>query len=292
MWDVTNEYRLFRNDPWAEQMGAFVKECDPYDHLTSVHGHETFDFRVSPWADYAMYQRWDEHGGISSCFRTASNRPGQAAPCRRSTRNMATRITILIRGVKAANGPPAWRTTVAAWRGRWSWPAATKPPASAPTTRPAARPPAPVPAAPSGPQLTVTNTPAAPDHFGLALYHQRVGNFDLALNGFTDYLRSYGETVRAPEAQFYIGEIHYLKGEMPDAIKAFDLVLERYQENPKTPDAHFMKGMALLKTGRRKEAQDEFRTLIRRFPNHELSGRAKDQLAALGMPVAPPSKRK
>jgi hypothetical protein len=63
MWDVTNEYRLFRNDAWAEKMGAFIKECDPYDHLTSVHGHGDFRFQTSPWADFAMYQRWDEGGG-------------------------------------------------------------------------------------------------------------------------------------------------------------------------------------------------------------------------------------
>lgn len=75
MWDVTNEYRLFRNDPWAEQMGAFIKECDPYDHLTSVHGHETFNFRTSPWADFAMYQSWDEHGGYDFMLK---NREEQA----------------------------------------------------------------------------------------------------------------------------------------------------------------------------------------------------------------------
>ena len=63
MWDVTNEYRLFRNDAWAEKMGAFIDRCDPYDHLTSVHGHGDFRFQRSPWADFAMYQRWDEAGG-------------------------------------------------------------------------------------------------------------------------------------------------------------------------------------------------------------------------------------
>jgi hypothetical protein len=62
MWDVTNEYRLFRNDAWAEQMGVFLKDCDPYDHTTSIHGHGDFRFRQSPWADYAMFQSWDEHG--------------------------------------------------------------------------------------------------------------------------------------------------------------------------------------------------------------------------------------
>ena len=63
MWDVTNEYRLFRDDAWAEKMGIFIRQWDPYDHLMSVHGHGDFRFRTSPWADFAMYQRWDEHGG-------------------------------------------------------------------------------------------------------------------------------------------------------------------------------------------------------------------------------------
>jgi hypothetical protein len=63
MWDLANEYRLFRDDAWAEKMGAFVKQCDPYGHLTSTHGHGDFHFRQSPWADFALYQSWDEHGG-------------------------------------------------------------------------------------------------------------------------------------------------------------------------------------------------------------------------------------
>jgi hypothetical protein len=44
-------------------MGTFLKACDPYDHLTSTHGHGDFRFGASPWADFAMYQCWDEHGG-------------------------------------------------------------------------------------------------------------------------------------------------------------------------------------------------------------------------------------
>lgn len=63
MWDVTNEYHLFRNEAWANKMGAFIRKCDPYDHLMSVHGHGQFPFRKSPWADFAMYQQWDESGG-------------------------------------------------------------------------------------------------------------------------------------------------------------------------------------------------------------------------------------
>ncbi len=75
MWDVSNEYRLFRDDAWAEKMGAFIKKYDPYDHLTSTHGHGDFRFRTSPWADFAMYQNWDEHGGYAYMLR---NRQQQA----------------------------------------------------------------------------------------------------------------------------------------------------------------------------------------------------------------------
>ena len=72
MWDVTNEYHLFRNENWANKMGALIKKCDPYDHLMSVHGHGQFPFRTSQWADFAMYQRWDESGGYQ--FMLANRR--------------------------------------------------------------------------------------------------------------------------------------------------------------------------------------------------------------------------
>jgi hypothetical protein len=63
MWDVSNEYRLFRDDPWAEKMGTLIKATDPYRHLTSTHGHGDFRFGASSWADFAVYQSWDEWGG-------------------------------------------------------------------------------------------------------------------------------------------------------------------------------------------------------------------------------------
>lgn len=76
MWDVSNEYRLFRDDAWAETMGTFLKSCDPYGHLMSVHGHADFRFRTSTWADYALFQSWDEHGGYDYMIK---NRAEQAA---------------------------------------------------------------------------------------------------------------------------------------------------------------------------------------------------------------------
>jgi hypothetical protein len=82
MWDLANEYRLFRDDAWAEKMGAFVKQCDPYKHLTSTHGHGDFHFRQSPWADFALYQSWDEHGGYDFMLknREEQEKTGRVIP--------------------------------------------------------------------------------------------------------------------------------------------------------------------------------------------------------------------
>ena len=87
-----------------------------------------------------------------------------------------------------------------------------------------------------------------------ALRDRSGGNLDLALQGFQEYLRYYGNTELAPNAQFYIGQIHYDKNEFGPALQAFDAVLEKYPENNKTADATYMKGMALLKSGQRNEA--------------------------------------
>ncbi len=80
MWDVTNEWHLFRDEAWVERMGALIRRSDPYGHLLSVHGRDQFPFRRSPWVDYVLFQSWDEHGGYEFMLRnrreqTATGRP-------------------------------------------------------------------------------------------------------------------------------------------------------------------------------------------------------------------------
>ena len=75
MWDITNEWHLFRDEAWVNKMGELIKQCDPYDHTTSVHGTGHFPFRTSPWCDFAMYQCWDEHGSYEFMLK---NRREQA----------------------------------------------------------------------------------------------------------------------------------------------------------------------------------------------------------------------
>jgi len=69
MWDVANEYHLFRTEEWVEQMGKYLYSIDPYKHLISVHGHASFPFRNDPWVNMVLYQSWDECGGYEFMMR-------------------------------------------------------------------------------------------------------------------------------------------------------------------------------------------------------------------------------
>ena len=118
-----------------------------------------------------------------------------------------------------------------------------------------------------------------------ALKDRSSGNLDLARQGFEEYLKWFAATDLAPNAQFYVGQIHYDKGEFPAAVSAFDAVLERFPSNNKTPDAMYMKGMALLRSGEKTKAGQEFLTVIQKFPNAEVSTKARAQRKALGLSV-------
>jgi hypothetical protein len=77
MWDVTNEWHLFRNAWWVEQIGTHLKSRDPYKHLISCHGRGEFPWMVSQWPDFAMFQIWDEElGGYEPMLK---RRQAQAA---------------------------------------------------------------------------------------------------------------------------------------------------------------------------------------------------------------------
>lgn len=122
-----------------------------------------------------------------------------------------------------------------------------------------------------------------------ALRDFQTGKADLAYNEFQQYLTYFPNTELAANAQYYIGEIAYNRGDYTGAVQAFDAVLERYPENPKTPDAHWMKGMALLKSRQVNRAVQEFRALVAKYPHTDDARKAQEQLRELHAASTPPA---
>lgn len=144
-------------------------------------------------------------------------------------------------------------------------------------------------AVPNGGQVQAPANPCSPsmssvDTYQNALKDYQGGNNDFALTELGDYLRCFANTPYSPNAQYYIGMIHYAKGDFETARNDFDKVLEHYPETANHyTDARFYKGMSLLKSNDRNGAVTEFRDLILKHPRDPAATQACKQLQDLGM---------
>jgi tol-pal system protein YbgF len=163
--------------------------------------------------------------------------------------------------------------------------------AAAPAVDPAMLPPAGGVGAPGAPTAAPgapgaappAGSPAAPPPAPRELYSQAYadfarGNYDLAVMGFTEYLKAYPGTDFSDNAQYWIGECLYGKQKFQEAIESWNTLFRDYPSSDKLPDARVKKGMALEKLGRRSQALVEYRYVVDRFPNSSAARIARERL--------------
>jgi tol-pal system protein YbgF len=117
------------------------------------------------------------------------------------------------------------------------------------------------------------------------------GNYDLARKEFLDYLKFYGDTDLASNAQFYLGEIAYSLKNYEQAVAEYDHVLTNYPKSFKLAPAHLKKGMALVELGQKTAGVRELRDVVKRFPGTEEERRARAKLKELGVAVTATASR-
>lgn len=113
----------------------------------------------------------------------------------------------------------------------------------------------------------------------------QTGKFDLSRSEFLDYLKYYGDTDLASNAQFYLGELSYAQKQFADAIAQYDKVLTNYPKSFKLAPARLKKGMAQLELGQKSLGLKELREVVKRYPGTEEERRARAKLRDLGVPV-------
>ncbi len=132
-------------------------------------------------------------------------------------------------------------------------------------------------AAPSGPP------PSADTLYSNGLRDITSGKYDLARSEFQDYIRYYGDTDLASNAQFYLGEIAYSQKQYDQAVDEYDKVLNNYPKSFKLAPARLKKGMALIELGQKNPGIKELREVIKRYPGTEEERRARAKLKDLGV---------
>jgi len=134
---------------------------------------------------------------------------------------------------------------------------------------------------------SAASAPVAPPPdvlFNNAARDYNTGKYELSSQEFNDYLKYYGTTEKAGDAQFYLADIEYRQGNFESAVNDFDKVLEQYPGNAKIPASQLKKGYALLELGQKEAGVRELNSLIARYPKSPEAAQARERLRRLGVP--------
>src|ERR1700730_18197693 len=135
------------------------------------------------------------------------------------------------------------------------------------------------------PSAVPSGAPSADTLYSNGLRDITSGKYDLARSEFQDYLKYYGDTDLASNAQFYLGEIAYSQKQYRQSVAEYDIVLSNYPKSFKLAPALLKKGMALIELGQKTTAVRELREVVRRYPGTEEDRRARAKLKELGVAV-------
>ena len=139
-------------------------------------------------------------------------------------------------------------------------------------------------AAPSGGQPLPAVGASPQKVFDSAQSDYYSGQYDLAILGFVDYIKSYPKSEMADDAQVYICTAYLQDGKNGKAVEACDLAIRTYPSGDKIPDAYYRKGLALQNLRDLNGAREAWEHVMNTNPDSDAGRLAKQRLEQIKRP--------
>lgn len=109
-------------------------------------------------------------------------------------------------------------------------------------------------------------------------------DYSAAQGAFEDFLNRYPQDSLAGNAQYWLGEAHFVRGEFKAAASSFLKGYQNYAGNPRAADSLLKLAMSLDRLGQKDAACSSFGELSTRFPNapENVKMRAKSERQRIG----------
>jgi tol-pal system protein YbgF len=117
--------------------------------------------------------------------------------------------------------------------------------------------------------------------YGQAFDALKAGNYSVAISGFQDFLNQYPSSPLAPNAEYWLGEAHYVNRDLSSAAKAFQTVLDKWPSSGKAPDAMFDLGNTQLAQGQTTKGRATLHKVVSQFAGTDAANRAQARLKQL-----------
>jgi len=112
-----------------------------------------------------------------------------------------------------------------------------------------------------------------------ALNQLKVGNYQLAITGFQNFMGKFAGSELVPNAQYWIGNAYFQMRDYKSAISAQQKVVKSWPDNPKAADALYNVAMAQDELGDSRAARETLRVLVKKYPKSPVAEQARQRLA-------------
>ena len=106
--------------------------------------------------------------------------------------------------------------------------------------------------------------------------------YEDAAKAFAVFLQKYPQDELAPNAQYWLGESHYVSQHNAEALQAFEVVVSRYPDSTKAPGALFKIGRLQQAAGNNDAARVSYEKVLRDYPDSPAAGLARQRLEQSG----------
>lgn len=126
-----------------------------------------------------------------------------------------------------------------------------------------------------------TGTILGKDFLDVAQADLTRGNYDLAKEGFVQFLRRYPASTLADDAQYGFAECFYGRQKYPEAISEYKRLILLYPDGDKASAAYLRLGLTYQNLDNLPETKKQWETLIEKYPDSPEAAIAKDRLKNL-----------
>ncbi|MHB8797433.1 MAG: tol-pal system protein YbgF [Thermoanaerobaculia bacterium] len=139
-----------------------------------------------------------------------------------------------------------------------------------------------VPAPAPGTTKPPTGRAGPADLYNAALGDYQRGRFELARQGFEDYVETYPRTDLSDDALFWAAECWTAQKRHREALGTLERLLKEYPQSDKASSAHLRKGLAHLELGEKAQAIVQLQFVVHEYPTSDEAKSARQRLRSLG----------
>jgi tol-pal system protein YbgF len=110
------------------------------------------------------------------------------------------------------------------------------------------------------------------------------GQYDLAILGYSDYVKSFPKSDNADDAQVGICTAYYADKKWDKAVEACDLAIRNYPTGDKLPEAYYRKGLAMSELKDSDGARVAWEEVVKKYPDSPEAQLARQGLERLKRP--------